>query len=40
VLAEGVSPELRTARLALAKSIRELLEDGLRTLTIEVPDAM
>ncbi len=40
VLSAGVPPELRTARLALAKSIRELLEDGLRTLTIDVPNAM
>jgi len=40
VLAEGVAPELRTARLALAKSVGVLLKDGLRTLTIDVPDAM
>ncbi|MEA4862128.1 MAG: arginine--tRNA ligase [Victivallaceae bacterium] len=40
VLSDGVPPELRKARLALAKSVRALLEDGLHTLTIDVPDAM
>ena len=40
VLSSDVPNELRCARLALAQSVRRILEDGLSTLTIEVPDAM
>ncbi|MBU8901310.1 MAG: hypothetical protein KOO69_01080, partial [Victivallales bacterium] len=32
--------ELACARMALCHAIREILTDGLNTLTIEVPEAM
>ncbi len=34
------NPELRRARLALAGRVRDIITDGLNTLTIQVPDAM
>jgi len=32
--------ELKTARLAISRRVRDILADGLNTLTIQVPDAM
>ena len=32
--------KIRSARLALCFAIREVLADGLKTLTVEVPEAM
>ncbi len=40
VLASDVPADLQRARLALADAVHTMLEDGLRTLTIQVPDAM
>ena len=34
------SAELASARLALASTVRNVIADGLGTLTIQVPDAM
>ena len=34
------TPELISARLALAEACRRVIEDGLNTMTIKVPDAM
>jgi len=34
------TPELATARLALSGAVREIIVDGLATLTIQVPEAM
>ncbi len=36
----SANDDIRAARLTLCKAIREVLEDGLNTLTIDVPDAM
>ena len=40
VLAGDVPDNLKKARLALAASVLKVLEDGLATLTIGIPDAM
>lgn len=40
VLAGDVPDDLKKARLALAASVLKVLEDGLATLTIGIPDAM
>lgn len=34
------TPQLRMARLALSNSVKEILADGLKALTIEIPEAM
>jgi len=34
------TPQLRTARLALSNAVKEILADGLKALTIDVPEAM
>ena len=34
------TPELAAARLALSGAVREIIVDGLSTLTIQVPEAM